>query len=332
MRTAAEQHWAASAICHSQGKHRPAAHTATHRVVPPGYGRLSGGVRIHSVDDGLPLPFLVDLPKASARLSVWGLSLKVLLIFIHIVHLERIEREGGRERKGGDCLYLHSSFPPTLRQKKTHTHTFIQKPHPPMQHLSFLHLLASRHSYCVKIEVRAWATQCTSTSKGSHKKKTDREKQWERVSGGGRGWLTVSDKYVKKNRRNRHFTYYPHWNYRLQDKSHVSIFNELKGWRRLKETASANTACSEVFFSLLLLKWPQCGAWWLWVMMERLIWVSFERLGCCLDPPLLPSHLLLSPPLHISQCSAFGITPLKSPCAVPTAAMTTAGELCVSKM
>lgn len=46
---------------------------------------------------------------------------------------------------------------------------------------------------------------------------------------------------------------------------------------------------------------------------------------------LVPSHLLLSLQLHISQRSAFGISPLKSPSAVPTAAMTTAGELCVSE-
>lgn len=46
---------------------------------------------------------------------------------------------------------------------------------------------------------------------------------------------------------------------------------------------------------------------------------------------LVPSHLLLSLQLHISQRSAFGISPLKSPSAVPTAAMTTAGELRVSE-
>lgn len=46
------------------------AQDATHRVVSPGYGRLSGGIRIHGVDDCLPLPFLVDLPKAPTGLSV----------------------------------------------------------------------------------------------------------------------------------------------------------------------------------------------------------------------------------------------------------------------
>lgn len=71
---------------------------ATHRVVSPGYWRLSGGVRIHCVDDCLPLPLLVDLPKAPSGLSVRGLSLKVLLIFIHIVHLEMLGREGERRR------------------------------------------------------------------------------------------------------------------------------------------------------------------------------------------------------------------------------------------
>ena len=80
---------------HSEGKHITEVQDATHRVVSSGYGRLSGGVRIHSVDDCLPLPFLVDLPKAPAGLSVRGLSLKVLLIFIHIVHLGAM----GKERK-----------------------------------------------------------------------------------------------------------------------------------------------------------------------------------------------------------------------------------------
>lgn len=120
------QHWAASAIHRSEGKHKTVAHSATHRVVSPRYGRLSGGVRIHSVDDCLPLPFLVDLPKAPTGLSVRGLSLKVLLIFIHIVHLEMIGREVDRER-GSDCLYLHSRLPPPQRK---HKYTLIPKTPP----------------------------------------------------------------------------------------------------------------------------------------------------------------------------------------------------------
>lgn len=69
-------------------------------MVSAGYGRLSGGVRIHGIDDSLSLPFLVDLPKAPTGLSVRGLSLEVLLIFIHIVHLEMMGmgREGDGER------------------------------------------------------------------------------------------------------------------------------------------------------------------------------------------------------------------------------------------
>lgn len=112
-------------------------HTATHRVVPPGYGWLSGGVGIHSVDDRLPLPFLVNLTKAAAGLSVRSLSLKVLFIFIHIVHLEMT---GMIEVTGiGEWLSL-SAFPPisnpSILQKTTRTY---QKPHPALLQLPFPH-------------------------------------------------------------------------------------------------------------------------------------------------------------------------------------------------
>ncbi len=50
-----------------------------------------------------------------------------------------------------------------------------------------------------------------------------------------------------------------------------------------------------------------------------------------LDRFLVSSRSLLSLRLHISQRSASGITPLKSLSAVPTAAMTTVRELCVSE-
>lgn len=73
----------------------------THRVVPPVYGRLAGGVGVHGVDDGLPLPFLVDLAEAPAGLSVRGLSLEVLLIFIHVVHLETVGSRAQGETGGG---------------------------------------------------------------------------------------------------------------------------------------------------------------------------------------------------------------------------------------
>lgn len=94
----------------SERKHKTVAKGAAHRVVSPGYGWLSGGVRIHCVNDCLPLPFLVDLPKAPPGLSVRGLSLKVLLIFIHIVHLEVLGGQRNR-KKGSDCSCLHSHLP-----------------------------------------------------------------------------------------------------------------------------------------------------------------------------------------------------------------------------
>lgn len=105
-------------------------------MVPPGYGWLSGGVRIHGVDDGLPLPFLVNLPKAATGLSVRGLPLKVLLIFIHIVHLETT---GRKEVTGRGEWLSPSAFPPIskpdiLRKKRTY-----QKPHPALLQLPFLH-------------------------------------------------------------------------------------------------------------------------------------------------------------------------------------------------
>lgn len=68
------------------------------------------------------------------------------------------------------------------------------------------------------------------------------------------------------------------------------------------------------------------GSWWNDIFHKFLSSSFFF-----LNPFLLPSHLLLSLRLHISQRSAFGITTLKSLSVVPTAAMTTAGELCVSE-
>lgn len=157
-----------TAIHHSEGKHQTVAQGATHRVVSPGYGRLSGGVRIHGVNDCLPLPFLVDLSKAPTGLSVRGLSLKVLLIFIHIVHLEMTGREG--EREGSDCLHLRSRLPP-LPPKTTHTY-------PPILHLWFLHHLlpTSYPSHCIKIEVCVGWTMHTYVKGCSEheKRKTER--------------------------------------------------------------------------------------------------------------------------------------------------------------
>lgn len=80
---------------------------------------------------------------------------------------------------------------------------------------------------------------------------------------------------------------------------------------------------SEVFLAKYYLNCTTLLPWWLWVIME---WhLSFYFF---LHFLLLPfSLLLLSLRLHISQCSAFGITPLKSlTLPVPAAAMTTVGE------
>lgn len=76
----------------------------THRVVASSCGGLAGRVRVHRVDDGLPLALLVDLPEATAGLPVRGLSLEVLLILVHIVHLEeqRGRRGGGGRTQGGE--------------------------------------------------------------------------------------------------------------------------------------------------------------------------------------------------------------------------------------
>lgn len=78
------------------GERRKAGRAQTHRVVASSRGGLAGRVRVHRVDDGLPLALLVDLPEATAGLPVRGLSLEVLLILIHIVHLgEQRGRRGG---------------------------------------------------------------------------------------------------------------------------------------------------------------------------------------------------------------------------------------------
>lgn len=121
-----------TAIHRSEGKHKTVAEGATHRVVSPGYGWLSGGVRIHCVDDCLPLPFLVDLPKAPTGLSVRGLSLKVFLIFIHIVHLEMTGREGDIEK--GEWLSSSLFTPSPNTPSKNHTHTHPK--HPTLQYSS----------------------------------------------------------------------------------------------------------------------------------------------------------------------------------------------------
>lgn len=64
----------------------------TDRMVSPHYGRLAGGIGVYGVNDGLPLALLVDLAKPSAGLSVRCLPLEILLILIHIVHLQTEER------------------------------------------------------------------------------------------------------------------------------------------------------------------------------------------------------------------------------------------------
>ncbi len=61
-------------------------------MVSPYNGRLAGGIRVYGVDDGLSLALLVDLAKPSAGLSVRCLPLEILLILIHIVHLQTEER------------------------------------------------------------------------------------------------------------------------------------------------------------------------------------------------------------------------------------------------
>lgn len=80
----------------------------------------------------------------------------------------------------------------------------------------------------------------------------------------------------------------------------------------------------EVSFDYILLK-RGSSAGQLCSVTERHIWLHvFGRFH--------PSPRSLLPlRLHISQCSAFGITPLKSLSALPTAAMTTAAELCASE-
>lgn len=82
------------------GREEEAGTAKTHRVVASSRRGLAGGVRVHRVDDGLPLALLVDLPEAAAGLPVRGLSLEVLLILVHIVHLEERRRAGGRTQGG----------------------------------------------------------------------------------------------------------------------------------------------------------------------------------------------------------------------------------------
>lgn len=133
-----QQHWAAWATHHSETKNETVVHTVTHRVVSPGYGWLPGGIWIHGVNDCLSLPFLVDLAKASTGLSVRGLSLEVLLIFIHIVHLEVRRSEVVREKGEWLSLSLLTPFPsPPILQRKTHipktppSYTIAPIPPPP---------------------------------------------------------------------------------------------------------------------------------------------------------------------------------------------------------
>lgn len=64
----------------------------TDRMVSPCYGRLAGRIGVYGVDDGLSLALLIDLAKPSAGLSVRCLPLEILLILIHIVHLQTEER------------------------------------------------------------------------------------------------------------------------------------------------------------------------------------------------------------------------------------------------
>lgn len=212
-----------TAIHSSEGKHKTGARGATHRVVSPGYGRLSGGVRIHGVDDCLPLAFLVDLPKAPTGLSVRGLSLKVLLIFIHIVHLEMIGREGDGER--GEWLSSSSfkPFMPPPPKKKTHTHArSSQKPHPPILHLApppppplCLPPLSLRKNRCVcglhdaHLRQRVLTTQKERQRENKHGDERGIWREGDRARWGV-DWLTDCDKQRqslmewKTSRWNRH--------------------------------------------------------------------------------------------------------------------------------
>ncbi len=80
----------------------------TNRMVSPCHGRLAGRIGVYGVDDGLSLALLVDFAKPSAGLPVRCLPLEILLILIHIVHLQT------EKRFEWDFLSLSLSSPPTL--------------------------------------------------------------------------------------------------------------------------------------------------------------------------------------------------------------------------
>ncbi len=80
----------------------------TNRMVSPCNGRLAGRIGVYGVDDGLSLALLVDFAKPSAGLPVRCLPLEILLILIHIVHLQT------EKRFEWDFLSLSLSSPPTL--------------------------------------------------------------------------------------------------------------------------------------------------------------------------------------------------------------------------
>lgn len=98
----------------------------THRVVASSCGGLAGWVGVHSVDDSLPLALLVDLTEAAAGLPVRGLSLEVLLILVHIVHLgeERRGKNMGRREVGVSVFIFHSRLtPPNPSHPEKASHT-----------------------------------------------------------------------------------------------------------------------------------------------------------------------------------------------------------------
>ncbi len=64
----------------------------TNRMVSPCHGRLAGRIGVYGVDDGLSLALLVDFAKPSSGLPVRCLPLEILLILIHIVHLQTEKR------------------------------------------------------------------------------------------------------------------------------------------------------------------------------------------------------------------------------------------------
>ncbi len=80
----------------------------TNRMVSPCNGRLAGRIGVYGVDDGLSLALLVDFAKPSTGLPVRCLPLEILLILIHIVHLQT------EKWFEWDFLSLSLSSPPTL--------------------------------------------------------------------------------------------------------------------------------------------------------------------------------------------------------------------------